>query len=765
MTPRCAAMSSIWRAHLSAIGIGLFTMLSANASAQQPFVPQPGIPSHISAQAGYTGPFSGQPGALTSIPGTKVNVQVMPVGDRTQFSCPYTPQGQFDFSARNKVQLSIEITAAPQFGYRPIAFTVRAQQPATFDRQIRIAFHAGTWGYRWRAMTITQRLTIPRGQREATARALFPQYQDWQICGWETVVDGGRDEELSFEQYPFANQQMGYGVSAMLVAEGGTPWQSQSALQALATVTAPHIRQPSELPESWLEYSGYDIVAVDAALLPKIAAGEPRRHEALTRWLRSGGNLWVFNCGRGWQRIEMVDEALGLPNVNRPSNEIKESDDANASIVRRGWRFAPLNERALDPIEGALLLSGYDLGEPVERKPAAPTAVATGADMLQAIINTANRRQVTSEEVFAIRELGLGTIAAFRANSSGLTNSDAAIAVQQSVLLPRITATTRFGNKPDEANSEFNNWLIPGVGVAPVGMFQFLITLFALAIGPLNYWWLKRRKALPLLLATVPATAAVVTLLLLAYGTLSDGLGTRVRARSLTLIDQRSGEATSWGRLSYFAGVKPRAGLTFPTDVAVYPVLSNWSVGRYGNARELERSMSWGRTQRLTNGWLPSRTPTQYLSVTARASKKRLAIKPVADGVQVDNRLDVNVTHLVVQDRSGKLYWLEDLPAGERKIAAESDALDVSGKIRKLFADSYPEYPPGAEPSVYSGGYSASTMSQGLLEANLEAINSPMVERWIDGSYIAVTERGVELDLGLADVREESSFHVVRGLW
>jgi hypothetical protein len=765
MTPRCAAISSILRAHLCASGVWTLALLYASASGQQAFVPPPGMPPHMAPQPSYTGPFAGQPTGLTTIPGTSVNVQVMPVGDRIQFSCPHSARGQFDFSARNKVQLSIEVTAAPQFGYRPIQFTARSQQPVASDRQIRIEFHAGTWGYRSRSMTITQRLTIPRGQREASARGLFPQYQDWQICGWETVIEGGRDEELSFEQFPFSNQQMGYGVSAMLIAEGGTPWQNQSALQALANVTSPHIRQPDELPETWLEYSCYDIVAVDAALLPKITAGAPRRREALTRWLRSGGNLWVFDCGNDWQRLPGVEGLLEFREEKARSADNDDGTVTDSASPPRGWRFAPLNERALDPIEGALVLSGYNLGEPVEKKPRSTEPATAGEQVLQAIISAANNRQVTSENVFAIREFGLGVVAAFRASSNGLTGANAVTAVQQSVLLPRVTATSRFGNKPDEANVEFNNWLIPGVGVAPVGMFQFLITLFALAIGPLNYWWLKRRKKLPLLLATVPATAAAVTFLLLAYGTLSDGLGTRVRARSLTLIDQRSGEATTWGRLSYFAGVQPRAGFTFPTDVAVYPVLSNWSVGRYGNARELERTMSWGRSQRLTGGWLPSRTPTQYLSIAARPSKKLLDIKPTADGMQVDNRLDVTVTHLVVQDRNGTLYWLEDLPAGERKVAAKADALDVSGSIRQLFADNYPEFPPGAEPSVYGSGYSGWAMSQGLLEANLEAINSPMVERWIDGSYIAVTERGVELDLGLADVREEASFHVVRGLW
>jgi hypothetical protein len=758
MTLRRAAFSSVLRAHVRALGAALLVLWCASASGQQPYVPPQPMQAQPTAQTIYSGQFPAQPAGVVSIPGTNVSVQVLPVGDRVQISTPFNAQQQLDFSTRNRIQLSIELTAAPQFAYQPVQFTVRSQQPVASDRNIRVKYFAGNWGYGARSMTITQRLKIPKGQQEATAHGYLPQYQDWQVCGWETEIDGRRDEELSFPQFPGAGHQMGYGISAMLIAEGGTQWQTQSALQSLAQVASPLARKPSELPTTWLEYSGYDIVAIETALLPKIASGDPQRLEALTRWLRSGGNLWVFDCGQNWTRLPVVEELVGFG--GNPTTR-DQNADGDSAILRRGWRFAPLNERLLEPVEGALLLSGYDLGEPTSAQPA-----TTGGQSLSAAVVAANNRQVTSKDVFALREFGLGVVVAFRASSSRLqNNTDAATTVQQSVLMPRVNVTTRFGNKPDEANSEFNNWLIPGVGVAPVGMFQFLITLFVMAIGPLNYWWLSRRKKLPLLLASVPATAAIVTLLLLAYGTFSDGLGTRVRARSLTLLDQRSGEATSWGRLSYFAGVRPRTGFTFPTDVAVYPILSNWSMGRYGNGSDVERTISWGNSQRLTSGWLRSRTPVQYLSINARASKKRLDIKAVADGVQVDNRLDVNVTHLVVQDQNGALYWLEDLPAGERKIAAKADALEVSGKIRQLFADNYPEFPPGAEPSPYSGGYAGSTMSYGLLEANLEAINSPLVERWIDGSYIAVTEQGVELDLGLENIREEASFHVVRGLW
>jgi hypothetical protein len=51
------------------------------------------------------------------------------------------------------------------------------------------------------------------------------------------------------------------------------------------------------------------------------------------------------------------------------------------------------------------------------------------------------------------------------------------------------------------------------------------------------------------------------------------------------------------------------------------------------------------------------------------------------------------------------------------------------------------------------------------MEARLEAINSPMVVGWGPRKYIAFTKQAIELDLGLDDIAEESSFHVIEGCW
>jgi hypothetical protein len=161
---------------------------------------------------------------------------------------------------------------------------------------------------------------------------------------------------------------------------------------------------------------------------------------------------------------------------------------------------------------------------------------------------------------------------------------------------------------------------------------------------------------------------------------------------------------------------------------------------------------------------LPSRTPTQYLAVTARPTKNRLRMQVVEKGLRVVNELGVHVLQATVRDHDGKEYYLENLAAEAGVIVPVARRQDIAMKMRKAFSDNFPTFPSGAEAPDGLGNYGA-WLSKNLMEARLDAINSPMVQHWGDGSYIAITSRGVEVDLGVEPINEEASFHVIEGRW
>ncbi|NOZ41352.1 MAG: hypothetical protein GXP24_14165 [Planctomycetes bacterium] len=367
-------------------------------------------------------------------------------------------------------------------------------------------------------------------------------------------------------------------------------------------------------------------------------------------------------------------------------------------------------------------------------------------------------------QMFVARAYGLGTVVAWR--DAKITKKLGLYA--GSSITQNLDWATRHGNDPSSGNPNFNNLLIPDVGAAPVFEFQLLISLFVIGIGPVNYWLLRRRNQLPLLLVTVPVAALAATLLLFTYGFLADGIGVRVRVRSMTLLDQRVGEVASWARLSYYAGIAPSDGLKMPVDTVVYPILPSRSESSNFGRRHVnqQRSLEWNQQQLLTRGWMGSRTPTQYLAITARPTKKQLEFKVQPEQLSVTNQLGTQVLALVVQDHEGNIFVGDSLAAGGTAKLAPSTYVQAASKIRKLLTENLPQLPAGyvSKKRSYNGDYSVS-MTESLMELHFETIVSPVATGWGNGTYVAVTATGIEIPLGVEGATESSSFHVVRGTW
>ncbi|MFC1596945.1 hypothetical protein ACFL5Q_03260, partial [Planctomycetota bacterium] len=336
----------------------------------------------------------------------------------------------------------------------------------------------------------------------------------------------------------------------------------------------------------------------------------------------------------------------------------------------------------------------------------------------------------------------------------------------------------RYGMSGTRENGDFWNFLIPGVGLAPIMGFRILITLFVLFIGPVNYLLLRRWKSLHLLVVTVPLSAAAVTFALFAYAMVADGLGTRVRVRSFTQIDQRRGHAACWARLSFHTGLAPFGGLRFPSDVAVIPLKD-----LPAEAEARTRELIWEEDQWLSSGWLPPRTPTQMMTVRSRDSALGLAITETEAAprvLQVANRLGTPIRQLVVRSKGGQYFRAADVETDGAVEAEAAELADVQAWLEQTFRESEPSFPVGMDRGGQIGSYGWSSyrnrwrgrygqvdipdpsQKTGLLETSLAAVRTRPLE---PGSYLAVVDGSPEVVLGVASAREEASLHVILGKW
>ena len=181
-------------------------------------------------------------------------------------------------------------------------------------------------------------------------------------------------------------------------------------------------------------------------------------------------------------------------------------------------------------------------------------------------------------------------------------------------------------------------------------------------------------------------------------------------ARSMTHIDQKMGEATCWSRLSYYAGLAPAGGLTFSSDTLVVPLEVQPVASMEGGPR---RAIDWTRTdpsranspleQRLSEGWLNSRTPTQLITGRIRKSKTGLEIHSAqgeSKTPQAKNLLGSTILQLMLTDDEGNEFTASSIPASA---TVQFDKISSTKSLLELFATNQPKVPNATSEPGHNG--------------------------------------------------------------
>ncbi|NOX53486.1 MAG: hypothetical protein GXP27_03440, partial [Planctomycetes bacterium] len=370
---------------------------------------------------------------------------------------------------------------------------------------------------------------------------------------------------------------------------GKVYWRGRSRTGYAQAVT------PDSLPDSWISYSGLDLVAISLETFEKLSSA---RRSALLDWVRQGGNLIVYDVGEDPQGSRRLDVALEL---------------SRQAAVAANWRRVRAQEYPGFKIE-------QEQSEHTQpRRTATPSAKKAGGGRL-----LTHPEWPAKQNLFSIRKLMLGQIIAFPRDPFPGTPNDWAWLL--SVLTKsRYDWAWRHGLTARDENPNFLEFLIPGIRTVPAKSFVVLITLFTLVIGPVNFFFLKRRNRLYLVLLTIPLIAFLTSMTLFAYSVVAHGVSVRSRVRSLTVVDQKAKRSVTVARVALYAGLAPSEGLRFLPETAVYPIWPPEQSFQTG-------VVDWTSAQHLRSGWLASRTRTQFLVTTCRAERGRLDVSPPKDG-------------------------------------------------------------------------------------------------------------------------------------
>jgi hypothetical protein len=287
------------------------------------------------------------------------------------------------------------------------------------------------------------------------------------------------------------------------------------------------------------------------------------------------------------------------------------------------------------------------------------------------------------------------------------------------------------------------------------GMFT-LVLLFAVAIGPANLWLLSRYKRRIWMWWNVPAISVLTCLAVFGYSVVSEGWSGHGKTASMTLLDQRTHRATTFGYASYYCPLTPASGPHFGADTDV--TMTNdqdpyYGPGSYGRGRpEIDpRYVDFTSDQHLTGGWVRARVPAYFPFCKNEDRRERLNVSMKGDVPSVVNALGADIDRLYCADASGKIFVCRDIAAGAEKSLEASAEPPVTAFSPEEIAVLHDAFGPN-----HAGGLFA------LLDGYQSDV-SP-TRRLAPGSYIAYLKKSPFVEAKLEGVRSEDTLSIVYGI-
>ena len=183
------------------------------------------------------------------------------------------------------------------------------------------------------------------------------------------------------------------------------------------------------------------------------------------------------------------------------------------------------------------------------------------------------------------------------------------------------------------------------------------ILLFVILAGPVNLFFVIRKRRRIWLLWTTPLLGLLFAGVLVAFFFASEGLTRRARVRGLTILNELTRRATTLGVDGVYCPIPPAEGLRYGTEWEL-----TWAdQERMGRQRELDLT----NEQHFRSGWVSARVPFCLALRGSRHAAERLPVTVAADGsVSAVNGLGATLRSLVVRTADGQWYTAANVAPG-----------------------------------------------------------------------------------------------------
>ncbi len=200
--------------------------------------------------------------------------------------------------------------------------------------------------------------------------------------------------------------------------------------------------------------------------------------------------------------------------------------------------------------------------------------------------------------------------------------------------------------------------LLKGLMEIPRGTYTFISIVLLALIGPVNYFWLKKRKKQFFFFLTAAGLAMVGSLLLVGVITLQEGLSVTERRANLLYHDLDTGSGMMYQSAGYYSGLSR-------SNIQYTPKTFAWAYRQERGGGATYQSI-FTPDFTLGGGWIPARTPSGIVTVTPVTPRLGIFVTQKQGKVWIENQLPTAAEQVSVKFQ-GAHYYLEGLNSGETK--------------------------------------------------------------------------------------------------
>ena len=256
---------------------------------------------------------------------------------------------------------------------------------------------------------------------------------------------------------------------------------------------------------------------------------------------------------------------------------------------------------------------------------------------------------------------------------------------------PTVVATLLTQNGDPERWQPFSA-PVPGTETVPVKTFVFLALAFAIVVGPLNLWWVRRRNARHLFLITTPLLSFVTCVVLIVASLLADGVSIKRDAVQVCYLDHRTQQAIRWTGCTYFAAfARSQIDLDPQAKIRVLDRDDYSGGSRHSRGDGEHLHLDWRKGQYLSGSVLPARLNRQLSYTEHVPERRRLVVSRLATGYQLVNGLGVGLLSITWRDSEGRLWHGASVAPGETvTLSSQSERDNKSSPSNKLLIAGQP---------------------------------------------------------------------------